>query len=248
MSESTTDKPPTGKNVDGPMYSMSPNARRVLDAINTGTYIPAVQMVMALRGQSPDEYLAEPSSLRCELEKTMNSALLDLRERGCILTPIDETRTDRRWVGHRSFVEQLTMAVRGQSAHEYFREPEEIRRDSEKRTANALKVIGYTLGPIPDRAADASDAGDSATEKHDLQQTFEDTAGDCDPSAEADAEALRHETTVRAQYAINSMSDPARRVLLSVIASLHPQLVLDAVTDVNAARSESHWLLDGWQS
>ena len=200
-----------------------------------------VQLAMAYHGQSPDEYFAEPSDLRNALEKTINTALLDLRERGCILTPIDASRADRRWVGHRTFVEHLTMAIRGQSAHEYFREPEEIRRDSERRTATALKVIGHTLAPVPDRAAD-----DSATEKNG-QKAFEDGSGDRDPGAEADAEALRHETAVRAQYAVNAMSKDARRGLLDVIATLHPKLVLDTLTDVNTARRVLDLTLDGWR-
>lgn len=128
-----------------------------------------VQFAMAYSGQSPDEYFAEPSDLRNSLEKTINSALLDLRERGCVLTPIADSQTaDRdgwqsdasgvrsRWAGHRTFVEQLTMAIRGQSAHEYFREPDEIRRDSERRTTNALLIIGHTLAPAPDTGADDS--------------------------------------------------------------------------------------------
>ena len=215
-----------------------------------------VQLAMAYSGQSADEYFAEPSDLRNALEKTINSALLDLRERGCVLTPIDNSQTvdaggwqsdasgvRSRWAGHRTFVEQLTMAIRGQSAHEYFREPDEIRRDSERRTENALKVIGHTLAPVPDTGPD-----DSATEKSDVQQSVEDGSGDRDPGAEADAEALRHETAVRAQYAVGSMSKDARRGLLDVIATLHPKLVLDAITDVNTARRHLDHTLDGWKS
>lgn len=134
------------------------------------------------------------------------------------------------------FVE-FTMALRGQSAYEYFNEPAEVRRGLEKNVTNALKVIGCTL----------ASADDSATEERGLQQSVEDGSGDRDPGAEADAEALRHDTAVRAQYVANVISNDDRRDLLSVIAALHPKLVLDTLTDVNNARRELGSTLNGWR-
>ncbi|MFM9261425.1 hypothetical protein ACKAMS_22570 [Rhodococcus sp. 5A-K4] len=243
----------------GETFTSAASSEPRLQMVSGGTVheVPLyVQFAMAYSGQSVDEYFAEPSDLRNALEKSINSALLDLRERGCVLTPIDNSQpadcdgwqsdasgVRSRWAGHRTFVEQLTMAIRGQSAHEYFREPDEIRRDSERRTTNALLIIGHTLAPVPDTGAD-----DSATEKSDPQQSFEDSSGERDPGAEADLEALRHETAVRAQYAVGSMSKDARRGLLDIIATLHPKLVLDAITDVNTARRHLDHTLDGWRS
>lgn len=146
---------------------------------------------------------------------------------------------------------QFTMALRGQSAYEYFNEPAGVRRGLELNVTNALKVIGCTLTPTPtacDHTTPACDHVPGAAEKHDPQQSFEDSAGERDPGAEADLEALRHETAVRAQYAVGSMSKDARRGLLDIIATLHPKLVLDAITDVNTARRRLDHTLDGWRS
>lgn len=144
---------------------------------------------------------------------------------------------------------QFTMALRGQSAYEYFNEPAEVRRGLEQNVTNALKVIGCTLTPtVCDHTTPACDHVPGAAEKTDLQQSFEDSSGERDPGAEADLEALHHDTAVRAQYAVGSMSKDARRGLLDIIATLHPKLVLDAITDVNTARRHLDHTLDGWRS
>lgn len=324
MSESTTDKPATGKNVGGPMYSestqrllhpdvpMSPNARRTLDAINAEHFDGsdgAVATVMA-REEKPAAsgpvYLVRPhvpaeqqeiidlNTRRNEKLRKAERAADELREHLKAFRHSDREGNTAKWASanislmnlcidrlqgfHNDvavvlgygetftraspsesrphmltddavhtvphFVE-FTMALRGQSAHEYFNEPPEVRHGLEQNVTNALKVIGCTLTPTAcDHTTPACDHVPGAAEKTDLKQAFEDSSGDRDPGAEADAEALRRDTTIRAQYAVGAMSDTSSRGLLRILAALHPKLVLDAIADVNTVHGNS----DGWQS